>query len=450
MVTVQNIVVKATPSGISDTTEGLEQVDEQFDETTESFEDATGQFEEAESRWKAALGSIVSGLAVSVAGLFNLIPSLGAAMDGLAAIASAVGWQMDQVLRPALIPLSDLFYSIANAIFELNGALGYLVGLLGTIGALVGGVVASYLAWIGATEGLVGVLSTLSGWVGSVAGSIKGLLTGLAGIVSSSLAAAAALGVLIGTLGVFALEMTGALDAVKNFGTWVRDKMPPAVKDGFVSLIAIAVGPLAVIGGAIRGFVQGTLKGGLVNGFQEAANQSIQIFNIFADAINNTLGRLKAFFAGVGREIVSTITDLADTVVSKLRELVDRAVSFGRQIVESIIEGIRQKSSELADAVEQHIAGVIDDRLPSSSAEEGPLSTLNQSGRALVDTFAGGISANVGTVESAANDMAGAANQTPVVASRESRPILQMDGKNVTKQTGRYRAAETNRRGRDG
>ena len=64
MATVEELVVRAEPEGLEETSRGFEDMQGDLDETTESMEDATGQFEDLQNRWSGALTAVVGGLAV--------------------------------------------------------------------------------------------------------------------------------------------------------------------------------------------------------------------------------------------------------------------------------------------------------------------------------------------------------------------------------------------------
>lgn len=350
-------------------------------------------------------------------------------MDGLVAVTSAFGLQLDQLIRDlGGGQLVQGIFQFANSVAMAEGAAGDLAGVLTAVVSALTGYIGAVKLGLVSSGALTGALGTLSGWLGTLASGFTTLVSGLASVVSGSISLAIGLGALIGTLGVVALEVTGVLDAVQGFGRWVGNQLPASVRDGIMALSSIFIGGLATVGAVILGFVRGTLEGGLSEGIDRALTLGSRVINMFIGSWERTLDR-----------VTNTVTTW-----------VDGAVEWGENIIENIVQGIRNKADQLARTVEREIAQPIDDRLPSSPAKTGPLSNIDQSGPGLVNTFAQGISGNTSTVANAANDMAGSVGTGGSVSSplRENR--IYMDGRDVTAENGRYRRDETSRRGRNG
>lgn len=169
---------------------------------------------------------------------------------------------------------------------------GAIVGLVGKVTGL-GGVMAAGAKAVGVIKGALAGL-TLKGMLGSVVGALKGFGAWLAAGSAGALAFAGAIGAGLGLLGVWILEVTGALDAVRNFGAWVGDVLPGWVRDGLLQVLSIGVGPLAALGGFITGFIQG--------GFSEGFAQAREVMSIFGGAWRRQIGRISdVFWGGVDR-----------------------------------------------------------------------------------------------------------------------------------------------------
>ncbi|AGM11214.1 tail length tape measure protein [Haloarcula hispanica tailed virus 2] len=219
---------------------------------------------------------------------------------------------------------SGRFGRLRNSAGRLSGTLGLLTSgiffLITTIGNLLG--VSLTLSGIWAT--VTGVAGTLWGILTTVGAYLAGgLSTAISTIVSlgssfvswlaagsaGALAVAAAIGAAIGIAGVFILEITGVLDAVRGFAQYLRGVLSPTIRDVFLAAISLVAGPLAVIGGAITGFVQGFLRGGLEEGIRQAWLNVKQVLSIFEGAWSRTLGRVGGYISGFISDARSAFND---------------------------------------------------------------------------------------------------------------------------------------------
>ncbi|MWV40127.1 phage tail tape measure protein [Natrialba sp. INN-245] len=115
------------------------------------------------------------------------------------------------------------------------------------------------------------------------------------------------------------------------------------------------------------------------------------LFTSMMDTLSTVVRAGLAVLRGDFEGAVTMLNDL-------LERQVDRFTDYGRSMMEALADGIRAMASAPVDAVE----GVVDDvrdRLPSSPAEEGPLSDLDESGEALPQTFGQGIEDGSGDLD---------------------------------------------------
>ena len=146
-----------------------------MEDTANSAGNSAEELEGFSQRFSGALSAAVAGLAVAAGGLLSQVPVIGELMSGLFSIIEAVAFQMDSVLRPVLSPITDQMFDWANAIFEADGALGTLIGVVGSL-ISIGTVVITTVAaigstsgvWASTTAGVVSILGHLVGTVGSV------------------------------------------------------------------------------------------------------------------------------------------------------------------------------------------------------------------------------------------------------------------------------------------
>jgi len=470
---VADITVAVEAAGANMAEGQLEGLEEQLEETANAAEDQAGSMQDISERFKGTMSALVTGLAVASAGLLSQVPVLGEAFSGLASVAQAVAFQMDKVLRPILQPVADGFFKISQMIFGAKGAAGALIGSFGTLTTFVLG----FLTPVGLLLDKIGLMNAN---LGALKTSIGRVIVQLSSLIGGSLAAAAAIGVFVGGLGVLLLEVTGVLDAVRGFGQYVANSLPASIRDGLLSVTSLFTVLLATIGAAITGFVQGTLKGGLEQGVETAVSNVRQVLATFVGAWRRTVSRVGAFAGNLAAGITDFIDrvangaeDLAGKITTAITDAVDNATDWGRELIENLVSGISENinliieaAGKVAQALEDNLSdGIIDaisqvgksaeslakaisEFLPRSPAEKGPLSDLDQTGPGLVDTFAGGIEANVGTVESAGDSLGQAADPAGVPSQAGGDVSVFISGRQVEDGTAQYRDDAVLNRGR--
>lgn len=342
MPTAEELLVQIRSEGVGETQQDLEGVESAMEDTAESAGDSAEELQGFSEQFAGAMTAAVAALAVGAAGLLSQVPVLGEAFAGLGAIVDAVAFQMDGVLRPVLTPLTNLFFDIADGIFSAEGAAGDLVGILGTITS-VGAILIPLVARIGVVFGqwsstLAGVQSIL----GTLASGISSIASTIAGFISGSLAAAAAIGTLLGLLGVAALEVSGVLDIFRNFGQVVGRGVPNAIVNAWLALMSPFIGVLTVIGAAINGFVSGFLEGGLSEGIDRAVSNVQRALSLFANAWSQTLGNIADGITGFVNNASSAIGGVIEDVLDVVSDLIDEAFDIGADIAESIVDGISE------------------------------------------------------------------------------------------------------------
>jgi len=148
---------------------------------------------------------------------------------------------------------------------------------------------------------------------------------------AGALAFAGAIGLAIGTLGVWILSVTGAMDAVRNFGAWVGNVLPGWVADGLLNMLSLAVGPLAAFGGFITGFVEG--------GFDEGFKRAREVIDVFIGSWRRNINRLVSIGEDGWTGLVSGWNDFKRTIMGGIDDVIGR------------LNSLMNKASEAADAV---------------------------------------------------------------------------------------------------
>lgn len=468
---VEDLVVAAKPEGIDETKGELDGLQQSLDESAESMGDTASEMGDIQSKWQGAMNALVTGLAVATAGLLSKVPVLGEAFGGLLAVVEAVAYHMDQVLRPVLEPITNGLFDLSDAIYEAEGPLGTLLGVLGTATAI-------FFAVVLPLAKLIAMFSSLGGtWAVLVAGAklLGGAIMTLVGILSSPIVIIGALIVVLGLLAwYFRDEIVSAtntlIDGIIRLGQWFGDLL---VKIGEFSVEAAR---------KIAEFVANGLKklGSLAaKGARKAATFASNVLSAFATLAVNVAEEVAGLVSDVAEAFTGLVTDAADygedlvmnfvtaisdflwevgnvaddlveNVSSPVNDLIDSAYGWGSDLIDELVEGIRDGLDDLRDAAED-AAGAVDSYLPSSPADTGPLSDLDDSGPGLIDEFAGGIEANVGRMERAGRAAAKATDEgasVPFSAGGSGSGDIYLDGKKINQNQARYRDDGVSRRGR--
>ena len=290
MVTAEELTVAIRSEGVSETQDDLEGVERSMDDTASSAGDSAEELEGFSKRFQGAMSAAVAALAVGAAGLLSQVPVIGEVFSGLAAIVSALAFQMDGVLRPVLSPLTDLFFSIADGIFAAEGAFGSLLGAVTSVLAILGVLipviakVGSFLGvWVSTGAGVLAILGKIGAAVGALIGIVGGLPIALVGAVAAIAAFAAA----------YALNLGGVRDTTD------------AIWDDIKTTV-----------------VQGALR---------LAAQALSAIGDFAD------------------DVEGTFTGIASTLSSWASDLASDAYGWGRSLIQRFIAGIQSAIARVRD-----------------------------------------------------------------------------------------------------
>jgi phage-related protein len=345
MADVEELVVRARPQGVQETTDQLEGMEEQFEETSGGMEEQTNLFQEMANRIDGLMGAVVAGLAVATAGILANVPILQQALGGVVSLFEAFGFQLDQLLRQlGAGGLVDFLFNFSSAIFELDGAVGDLVGFLsGAIPAAVAGYIAALKAGIVSSGALTGALSTIGSVISSV---VLGALGALASILGLPVAAVAALvAAVVGLIAVFVTDFMGIRTATVNVISDVlrimgslASRLASTTTDiagVFLTLASDIVDAVVGIGGDIASAFLGVVDDGLTWGQSLVRNIAQGIRNGIdwaVDAIQNLVQRIKEALANLPG--VDTVTDAAGIGLNITRDVVNRVEGSLSNIVD--------------------------------------------------------------------------------------------------------------------
>lgn len=383
MVTVEELVVKATPDGISEVNEGLQGMENQMEDTADNVEETSSNLDEAARGFKGAMSATIAGLGVATAGLLTQVPIIDETIGTIAGGVDVLVQKLDKDLRPSVTQLNeDLRETKAEAreqesFFEAQRKL-----------------------------------------------------------------------------------FNGYTQAVKDF---IASGVQQQLKDIFGIDLGIETVKFLTVGGADPEKVAENIRRGIVDTwsrlrrqtrtkFNEISNEIVTRWRRFTDNLqaelnqftDNTVSQIKSLWPRTKK----WWNRLKKQALKKLDELKEGAKQRGRDLVTGFAEGIRDNDSIAISAV-SGLVGEIRDRLPSSPAETGPLSDLDQTGPGMVDTFAGGIN-NQTSATKPVSDRTMDQRASAAIGRTDNRTIISIDGREVERATETYRDNGTDLRGRYG
>jgi phage-related protein len=316
MVDVSEVVVRATPEGMDNVVSKTNEMEGAVEDSTEEMDEQAGTMSDLSEKFAGAMSVAVTGLAVAAGGLLAQVPVLGEAFSGLFAIVDAVAFQMDQVLRPVLMPITNLFFAISDAIFEADGAMGDVIGVGATLAAILGMIVGPALL----VASKLGLIGSVSGAVIAAGKFLIGVLAAIASAISLPIAAAAllvaglavlayhfreeianAIGTAVAFLKDFATRAKQAANDVVKRITGAFTSLVDKAKDWGKSLIEKLVKGIKSAAGAVQDIVEGiNLTAGVTIG--DVAGTAGEIAGAASDAGSDFIG-------SVGSEATSVFLD---------------------------------------------------------------------------------------------------------------------------------------------
>jgi archaellum component FlaC len=118
---IQELVVRATPEGMSDVNDGLNSMEQSTNEVTDSMEQTSGELSDLSRKFKGSMSAIMGGFALAAGGLLSKVPVIGESMDSLGMVLDALALSIDKELRPALSKFNDDQAETAEEVNEADG-----------------------------------------------------------------------------------------------------------------------------------------------------------------------------------------------------------------------------------------------------------------------------------------------------------------------------------------
>jgi hypothetical protein len=335
------LAVQLRGEGVEETQSDIQGVGDEFEQTTDTVDDTAGEMEGLSERWRGAMTAIVGGLAVASAGLLTQVPILSELMGGLNEIISAVAFQMDQVLRPVLEPLTGFFFDIAGGIFELEGAAGDVVGILGSLIVLAAGL-ATALAGLSA----IGIGPGVAGGFAILAAGAKAAAVAIAGVISSISLAAAAIVALVAAIALLAIAF------IVDF---------KGIRSGTVSILGDIINALVEFGQDVVGFFLGLAA--------QATQWGIDLIQEFIAGLKSAIPDVKGLLSG----FMDSVTGIIGFDIAENDRMARR---WGSDLVSEFAVGFDQQAS-----VSMPEISASDDGGPSRPASGGGKTTVVLDGR---------------------------------------------------------------------
>jgi hypothetical protein len=405
MVTAEELVVAVRDEGIGQTRENLEGVEQSMEETADAASDSAEDLGEFTSRIQGAMSAAAAGVAIAAGSLLSQVPIISELVAGLGAVFGALGLQVDQLIRDlGAGGFVDALFNVASAINNAEGFAADLVGVLTTLATIVAGAAAGFAAYAVATLGWIGAASKFIG-------AAKAVGVAIAGVISS--------------IGAVPAALAGAIAALVAFGVAYLTNFR-GIRDKTNAII-----------GRIIDFVVGGITSFIETGLSK---------------LDSFVGNFVGFFTGLAEKVSTTTSDIANGIADWLTDLVADAKDFGAQFVSGFLgalEGLSDRMASLFEAAFNTVIKTINtaiDKLPDIVTSKLNISQIDQLDFAPVDASPGG-GGTTGT-----NGGGGGSGLTGRVPTGNGRrqafeASVDLDGRRVSEDTGRYRVDPSRRRG---
>jgi len=311
MATVSDVTIKYATRGAKAAQKADEGVRSSIKETAKTARQESGTISRWMQRHRAALIGIGAATAAAMGAIISNSPTLSAELSTVRLGFSLLAMQIGEDLAPALEGAGNLALDAADKYRDLPDPIRKTTSAIIGIGGVLGG-----LAVL-----LAGLETIISGTFVATLGSKA--LGAIWGFISGSLAFAAAVGAILGLLGVWVLKVTGVLDMVKGLGEGIRNIIGGPLADFIVTLLTLTgIFPLlAVLGGAIIGFLE--------NGFSGAIEGAKEVIATLWNSVKNTFGNIASF---ITETVPGLIRDALGYVIEVFR-------SWAGNIYEMLIGG---------------------------------------------------------------------------------------------------------------
>lgn len=387
-----------------------------MEETAQSAGDSADQLEGFSKKFRGAMSAAVTALAIGAAGLLSQVPVIGAAFEGLKAVASAVAYQMDSVLRPAISGVTDTLFEVASSINESDGGLGKLIGILGTVASGAGiAAAALYALSIPLTGPIVGAIALVAGAIAALWVAWETNFANIQGVVKKTWKAIRKR--FKKFVKVVRPIFNGFLKWLSKMWSKHGDSIKSVVNFVFRTIGAIIVQTVDTILSVIQ-FVLQILAGDWEGAWKTATNFFKRLVKRWGPLVNEAVDAVLSVVSSLVDGTMEFFNNLASDISSWASGLASDAYNWGKNLIQGFIRGISQKLSGL-----RNFLGDLSDIGASVGIDIPSLGSLSGGGSG------GGSSGGVSYGSS------GGGGGT------------YLDGRQLTESTGRYRSGPSRRRG---
>jgi hypothetical protein len=190
MADVAEVVVRAVPEGVNETTDELDEMSGKVSESTDEMQEQSEGMSELAESFDGAMSAVVAGLAVATGGLLSQVPVIGESMSGLGAIIDVLALKIDGVLRPVLGRANNILFDLAGTLARTDGIVADFIGVISLLSSAILGAVVAYTGWQIASLGVVAGLKatgaailTVLGYIGTFVAALVSLPVLLAAAV---------------------------------------------------------------------------------------------------------------------------------------------------------------------------------------------------------------------------------------------------------------------------
>jgi len=127
MADVAEVVVRATPEGMDEVNEDLQQMEEGLAESTDEMDGSAEAMAALSQKFKGAMAATVASLAVGVGGILSQVPVMQELADAIGSVIDSVALKLDEKLRPTVSDVTDEVYDFSDAIAEADSNLDILL-----------------------------------------------------------------------------------------------------------------------------------------------------------------------------------------------------------------------------------------------------------------------------------------------------------------------------------
>lgn len=383
MANVSEVTIKYAARGARAARKADEKVRDSVKETAKTARSESGTISRWMQRHRNALIGIGAASAAAMGAIIKNSPALSAELATVRLGFSLLAMQIGNDLAPAFQWAGDLALDASDAYSDLPDPVrkvtSAIVGLALFIGTLAGA--------------LAGLQTLISGTFVATLGSKA--LSAVVGFVSGSLAFAAAVGLVIGLIGVWILQVTGVLDWVGRLGSGLRNIIGGPLADFILTLLTLTgIFPLlAILGGAVIGFIEG--------GFSGAIEGAKEVVATLWTSIQNTFNNIAGWLTGTAASLIS---GAVDSVIQGAKDVWDGFKSWliGNSFIPDLINDV---AGYLRGAGANLIGGAFDSAIGAMQGAVDAVDPRNW-GSDLMNEFESGISSAAGSVQDTASGVA--------------------------------------------